>query len=418
MNLDPLPPCLVLARRPVCLARAVLLAVCAAWLVGCVTIPRNPVPADQTPVALIPGMPDARAFAGRPDALMQRDFEQSMEQESREDFPPDADGAVRYPHLALSGGGANGAFGAGFLNGWTRTGKRPVFKIVTGVSTGALMAPFAFLGSKYDQALHRFYTTTTAPDVFTAGSPLMALLRRDSLASTAPLEALIARHIDHALLRDVAWAHRRGRRLYVGTVDLDSRRFVVWNMGLIATYGTPAADDLFRRVMLASAAIPLVFPPVMFEVEANGKRYDEMHVDGFIGANVFMNSGIFNPTEIYRRAGRFRPYEDTFLIHNGQLHPRPKPTERSMRGIAMRVIETAGRAGMVGDLFREFAIAQRNGSNFHWVTIPEDIEVPDPILFDPAGMTALYDTGYDAALAGPQWLTSPPGMLVPSTPAE
>ena len=89
-----------------------------------------------------------------------------------------------------------------------------------------------------------------------------------------------------------------------------------------------------------------------------------------------------------------------------------------MRGIAMRVIETAGRAGMVGDLFREFAIAQRNGSNFHWVTIPEDVEVPDPILFDPAGMTALYDTGYDAALAGPQWLTSPPGMLVSSTPAE
>jgi len=418
MDVDSRPSPLVSARVAARFGRAVCLALCAAWLAGCATIPRNPVPADQTLGATVPGMPDARAFAGRPNALMQRDFEQSMQQESRDDFPPDADGAVRYPHLALSGGGANGAFGAGFLNGWTRTGKRPVFKIVTGVSTGALMAPFAFLGQEYDEALHRFYTTTTAPDVFTAGSPLMALLRRDSLASTTPLEGLIARHINHALLRDVAAAHRRGRRLYVGTVDLDSRRFVVWNMGLIATYGTPEADDLFRRVMLASSAIPLVFPPVMFEVEANGKHFDEMHVDGFIGANIFMNSGIFNPTEVYRRAGRFRAYEDTFLLHNGQLHPRPKPTERSMRGIAMRVIETAGRAGMVGDLFREFAIAQRNGSNFHWVTIPEDVDLPDPILFDPAAMTQLYDTGYDAALAGPVWLTSPPGMLAPAAPLD
>src|SRR5687768_3028144 len=129
-------------------ARAALLAGLAACLSACVTIPRNPVPPELTLTATIPGMHDVRAFAGRPSESMARDFEASLKQESPGDFSPGPDGVIRYPHLALSGGGANGAFGAGFLNGWTQTGKRPVFKIVTGVSTGALMAPFAFLGPK------------------------------------------------------------------------------------------------------------------------------------------------------------------------------------------------------------------------------------------------------------------------------
>jgi predicted acylesterase/phospholipase RssA len=399
----------VAAQCAVLFARALLLACLVAWLAGCATIPRNPVPPEQTLAATIPGMPDVRAFAGRPDPAMQRDFEASMQQESPGDFLPGQDGVIRYPHLALSGGGANGAFGAGFLNGWTRTGKRPVFKIVTGVSTGALMAPFAFLGPEYDGALRQFYTTTTGPEIFTPGSPLMALLRRDSLASTQPLQGLIERHFNAELLRDVADAHARGRRLYVGTVDLDSRRFVVWNMGRIASYGTPEAVALFRHVMLASSAIPLVFPPVMFNVVANGKEYDEMHVDGFVGANVFMNVGVFNPTAIYQRTGR-RAHEDIFLIHNGQLLVSPTPVERSLRGITMRVIDTASRAGMVGDLFREFAIAQRDHANFHWITIAEGVEVPDPINFDPAVMTELYDTGYETALSGPVWYTRPPGL--------
>lgn len=387
-----------------------VLACLMAWLAGCATLPRNPVPPQLAETATIPGMPEVRAWAGRPNAAMERDFELSLQQESPDDFPPGPDGIIRYPHLALSGGGINGAFGAGFLNGWTKTGKRPKFKIVTGVSTGALMAPFAFLGSEYDAALHEFYTTTTTGDVFTIGSPLLALLRRDSLASTLPLEGLIERHIDARLLGQVADAHLHGRRLYMGTIDLDSRRFVIWNVGLIATYRTPEALALFRRVMLASSSIPVAFPPVMFEVEANGEQYDEMHVDGFVGANVFLNAGVFNPTVIYDRAGRDNAYEDIFVIHNGQLHSSPQPTERSLRGIAMRVIEIAGRAGMVGDLFREFTFAQRHNADFHWVTIDASVELPDPVVFDPEKMAALYDVGYRAALAGPVWLTRPPGI--------
>ena len=152
----------------------------------------------------MPGMPEVRAWAGRPDPAMERDFAESFTQESRDDFPAGADGVVTYPHLAISGGGANGAFGAGFLNGWTTTGKRPVFKVVTGVSTGALMAPFAFLGPPYDKALSDFYTTTRTRDIFAVGSMLSLLgqvLRGEGLADTGPLVELLDRHVDAALVR-------------------------------------------------------------------------------------------------------------------------------------------------------------------------------------------------------------------------
>jgi predicted acylesterase/phospholipase RssA len=398
------------------LARGLVLAGLAVSLAGCGVLPRNPVPPELTPVASIPGMPDVRAWAGRPSAEMDRAFERSFQQELPADFPRSADGVVRYPHLALSGGGSNGAFGAGFLSGWSATGSRPVFKIVTGVSTGALMAPFAFLGPQYDVALHEFYTTTTTRDIFSIRSILTALLRGDSLADTGPLAALIERHVDAELLRKVAEVHNRGRRLYMGTVDLDSQQFVVWNMGLIAASGHPEALDLFRNVMLASASIPIAFPPVFFEVEADGRRYDEMHVDGFVAATVFLNGGVFRPSLVHQRAGRGAAREDVFVIHNGQLSETPSPTPRSLRGITSRVIEASGRAGLVGDLFRIYTFAQRDQGTFHWVTIDQSVDLPGPDVFDPVKMAELYEIGYKVALAGPVWETQPPGLRWGETP--
>lgn len=391
--------------------------VLAAVLAGCASLPRNPVPAELADEAIVPGMPDIRAWAGTASPSMEQDYRLSLAQESPVDFPRGADGSIRYPYLALSGGGSSGAFGAGFLKGWSDSGSRPVFKIVTGVSTGALMAPFAFLGSGYDEVLHHFYTTTRTRDVFTPGSPLVALMRRDAVADTGPLADLIERYIDTALLGRIAAAHRQGRRLYVGTVDLDSRGFAVWNMGLIAERGDFEALALFRRIMLASSSVPVAFPPVLFEVEANGRRYDEMHVDGFIGANVFLNAGTFDMSGLYRNAGRGPGHGEIFVIHNGQLHAPPDPTSRSLRGIALRSVETAGRAGVVGDLFREFTFARQNGAGFHWVTIDESVVLPDPLAFDPAEMARLYDVGYRAATSGPAWRVRPPGMS-PAVPAS
>ncbi|MBU8977415.1 patatin-like phospholipase family protein [Lysobacter sp. MMG2] len=395
---------------PASLARLVACVGLLLVLSGCATAPRAPVPPELTGSAVIPGMPGVRAESGRRSAAMEADFLQSIKDESPADFPVGANGETRYAYLALSGGGAYGAFGAGFLNGWTATGKRPAFKIVTGVSTGALMAPFAFLGTRYDEMLYRIYTTTTRDDVFTTRSAIGALLSRESLAQNAPLSALIARYVDANTLREIADAHRSGRRLYMATVDLDSRRFIVWNMGLIATHANEQALALFRQVMLASSAVPIAFPPVLLEVDVDGTRYDEMHVDGVVGANVFVHVGAIDTSSLYRTAGRMNAHEDIFVIHNGQLRAPPAPTQRSFRGIALRVIEVSGRATIVGDLFREFAFAQRNGSGFHWITIGESVVLGDPLAFDQEAMARWYAEGERVARAGPKWYTLPPGI--------
>lgn len=399
-------------------ARATLIALmfASSALTGCATLPRNPVPEGATGAAVVPGMPDVRAWAGTPSPALQQDFERSVRDERERDFPVAQDGRIHYPHLALSGGGANGAYGAGFLNGWTKTGKRPVFKLVTGVSTGALMAPYAFLGPAYDDLLKQFYTNISDRDVFTANNPLVALLKRESLARTVPLEQLIANAVDDKVLEWISEEHRHGRRLYMGTVDLDAKRFVVWDMGAIASRGTPQAYALFRKVMLASASIPIAFPPVLLEVEANGKRYDEMHVDGFLGSNAFVHVGAFDPQSIYNHSSRAAATYTTYLIHNGQLNAYSPPAQRSLRGIASRSIDAASRSGMIADLFREYAYAARDGAEFKWVTISSDIALPNAATFDMEKMRALYRIGYDAAVEGPRWSNLPPGVQNVPTP--
>ena len=382
----------------------------ASCLAGCTTLPRNAVPVELMAQATIPGQPQVRAGAGRIDEAMSRDLALSFKQESPAQFPPGADGVVRYAHLAISGGGANGAFGAGFLNGWTKTGTRPVFKIVTGVSTGALMAPFAFIGPAYDGALREFYTTTASRNIFQALSILPQLLGGESFADSTPLRLLIEQHVDAEVLRQVAQAHAAGRRLYMGTADLDSQRFIVWNMGLIAASGRPEALALFRLVMLASASIPVAFPPVLFQVEAAGQRFDEMHVDGGVGANVFYSGGVFSFSAAREGVGRGEGRETIFIIHNGQLLPVPRPTTRSVRGIALRSFESAGKAAFVGDLFRIYAIAVREQAGFNWITMPDGVELAGDELFDPVLMRQLYDLGYANAVAGQVWASVPPGL--------
>ena len=220
-----------------------------AMLAGCGTLTRNPVPPKLTAGGdRSRECRTVRAWAGRVSPAMERDFAQSFEQEPPADFPRADDGVVRYPHLALSGGGANGAFGAGFLNGWSTTGSRPVFKIVTGVSTGALMAPFAFLGPRYDAALHEFYTTTTTRDIFAIGSILsilISLLRGDSLADTGPLAALIARHVD-AEFGVFGAPGSEAERQFVAAID---RQLETSPNGSVVIY-VPGYGATFDQVMI------------------------------------------------------------------------------------------------------------------------------------------------------------------------
>ena len=403
-------------RAVAALIHAALVAA-ALGLAGCSALPRNAVPVELMGTAtLIPDLPGARAQAGAPDAAIQQDLSRSFEQESATEFPIGPDGVVHYAHLALSGGGANGAFGAGFLVGWSQTGKRPPFKIVTGVSTGALMAPFVFAGPDYDAALTEFYTTTSSRNIFRMLSIVPQLLGGESLADIGPLQLKLERQVDAELLRRIAAAHNSGRRLYIATADLDSQRLWVWNMGLIAASGRPEAARLFRQVMLASASVPIAFPPVFFDVEAGGRRYDEMHVDGGVGARVFFTAGVFSVAAARAGVGRGTGREELYIIHNGQLLPSPAETPRSLRGIGMRTFESASKSAVVGDLFRIYAVTRREQAGYNWITIPEDVELSGNELFDPVTMGRLFELGRQSAQADAPWFTEPPGLRWRSAP--
>jgi hypothetical protein len=403
-------------RAVAALIHAALVAL-ALGLAGCGTLPRNAVPVElMGAVTLVPDLPGARAAAGLPDAAMQRDLARSFEQESASEFPVGPDGVVHYAHLALSGGGANGAFGAGFLVGWSQTGKRPPFKIVTGVSTGALMAPFVFAGPDYDAALTEFYTQTSSANIFRRLSIVPQLLVGESLADSGPLQLMIERHVDAELLRHIAAAHDSGRRLYIATTDLDSQRLWVWNMGLIAASGRPEAARLFQRIMLASASVPIAFPPVFFQVESEGRRFDEMHVDGGVGARVFFTGGVFSFSAARAGVGRGAGREEIYIIHNGQLLSSPRATSRSLRGIGLRTFETAGKSAVIGDLFRIYAVTLRERAGYNWITIPEDVELWGSELFDTVKMRELFELGRQRAQEASPWSTEPPGLRWPSAP--
>ncbi|MCX5711131.1 MAG: patatin-like phospholipase family protein, partial [Candidatus Omnitrophica bacterium] len=232
---------------------------------------RHAVPEDLLNSVRVSGMENIRAFSGRPSDSFKKDFIALLGQEEKE-----TPGFLNfktprtYSMLAISGGAANGAYGAGLLNGWSRSGTRPVFKIVTGISTGAIIAPFAFLGSRYDDKLKMFYTNYSTKDVMRIKLPFI-----NSFASARSLELRINEYFDKQLLEEIAKEYNKGRRLYVGTTNLDAERLVIWDMGKIAAIGDNNALKLFRKIILASSSIPVVFPPVYLDVEAGNKAYDE-----------------------------------------------------------------------------------------------------------------------------------------------
>ncbi len=193
----------------------------------------------------------------------------------------------KHNYLAISGGGANGAFAAGLLVGWSDAGTRPEFTMVSGVSTGALAAPFAFLGPAYDERLRGVFTTYSTSDLVVRRN-LLSILTGHSVFDTEPLEKVIARYVDQSMMETIAVEFRKGRRLWIATTNLDAGRPVIWNIGAIANSGAPGALELIHKVMLASASVPGAFPPVIIEVEANGNLYDEMHVDGGIISQIFV----------------------------------------------------------------------------------------------------------------------------------
>jgi predicted acylesterase/phospholipase RssA len=323
--------------------------------------------------------------------------------------PASGKAAAPFNVLVLSGGGAYGAYSAGVVAGWSQAGTRPNFDVVTGVSTGALVATLAFLGPARDADLRRFYTRVTDKDIYARRSDLAAVFS-DSLADSKPLGRLIEATVGPDLLREVAAEHAKGRRLYVGTTHLDARRLVVWDMGAIATRGGPADLALFRRVLLASAAIPGFFPPVPIPIEVDGKVYEEFHVDGGVTASVF-----FRPPQVRREqltALSDRPLagSNLYVIVAGKLFADPAPVKRRLLPIAESAISALLYAQTRGDLFQLYALCLSTGMNYRLSAVPADVPVPDDATsFDPVEMTRLFETGRERARTGDLWRATPPG---------
>jgi len=373
-------------------------------LSACATLPRNPVPIDGVYAAEVPGMPGIRAWGGEFSPEFQLDAAESIRQEQAAGLAEP--GAMQqYAVLALSGGGPDGAFGAGFLSGWSAAGTRPEFKLVTGISTGALIAPFAFLGSGYDAELKEVYTTTSTAQILDFNSIFGILFRSEAFADSKPLRDLVAGHVDENMLRAIADRHNQGYRLYIGTTNMDAQRLSVWNMGVIANYGTPQALDLFRKIMVASASIPAAFPPVMIEVEFDGQRYDEMHTDGGTITQVFFYAGVIDLRAAGALAGANElNVGDLYVIRNGQLDPEVQLTERKLADITDRALSTMIKAAAVNNLFRIYAFAQRDNLGFHYVDIPDSHVSESSEPFDRAEMNRLFTLGYELGLAGDAWL--------------
>jgi predicted acylesterase/phospholipase RssA len=391
-----------------------LAAVALALLQACTTVPdRLPaVPDGLTGKAEIPGMPGVRYVAGG-DAT-------ELTQVALDALKRERDHLARQGHvgpmppaifLAISGGGDNGAFAAGLLNAWTETGTRPEFKLVTGISTGALIAPFAFLGPKYDATLKQVYTTLSPKDVLEKRSLLGGVLS-DAMADNRPLLALTRKFVTEDLLKEIAAEHAKGRMLLVATTDLDARRGVIWDMGKIATYGGPKALDLFVKVLVASTSIPGAFPPMMIDVVVDGKHYQEMHVDGGVVAQVFAYPAAIRVGEEAAAVGVSRERK-LYIIRNARLDADWMQVERSTLGIASRAVASMIQSQGVGDLYRIYATAMRDGVDFNLAFIPASFNAPHKEEFDTEYMRTLYDTAYHMALKGYPWTKVPPGFALP-----
>jgi len=342
--------------------------------------PRTPFTAADDAAAVVPGMPDARFWA---DSV--EDFERALP-------------AQPGPWLILSTGGADGAFGAGLLNGLSAAGNRPDYAVVTGVSTGTLMAPFVFAGSRYDAVLKALYTQTSAADIFEAGGT------GESFLDTWPLKDLIAKEITPALLEDIAAAHRSGRRLFVVTSNLDAGRSVVWNMGAIAAHGGNQALKLFRSVLLASGSIPGAFPPVLIEVEGNGKRFAEMHVDGGVGGQFFVAPpALMESTSDYKI-----PATALYIVINSGLRPDFEVVERTTPTILSQSVSMAIKTDLRDLLDRAYVAAKHSGVGFNVATIPPGFSAPSRGAFDPNYMKALFSVGYDQGKSGSPFAAEPP----------
>ncbi len=385
----------------------VLVGVATIVAAGCVSVPkRKPLPGELVSEAEVLNLPRARSWGDEPPPWAEQFYNASRE-DLQKRYP--AVFAKPQSYLAISGGGSNGAFGAGLLKGWTESGTRPEFTIVTGISTGALIAPFAFLGPGYDHILEELYTTTTTKDILKDRN-LINTVTSDAGASSAPLKRLIDQWIDEDVMQAIAAEHVKGRALNVATTNLDSMRPVIWRIGAIANSGHPGALDLIRDILLASASIPGAFPPVLIEVEVGGEVYDEMHVDGGAVSQVFLYpAGVDWEKVLELLESPTTP--KVYVIRNSKIDTDFNPVKNKFFPIIGRSVSALIRSQGIGDLYTIYLETTRDNLDYNLAYIPGDFDAESKELFDPEYMSRLFDVGYESAKDGDPWKKLPPGMV-------
>ncbi len=391
-------------QRPAVLTRKLLLVVALLTLAGCASLARVPSTKEQQAVATIPGIPNARVWSDdRADTLLAR---------ARSDVRADATGrAGAINVLALSGGGSNGAFGAGLLIGWSDRGTRPAFTVVTGASAGALIAPFAFLGSAYDPVLKSLFSEGIGDELLQIDG--LSAIFGAGVFKTEPLKRLVARYVDEELLGRIAAEYRKGRRLLVVTTNLDAQRTAVWDMGAIASSGSPGALALFRDVLVASASVPGVYSPVLINVEGEGRNFDEMHVDGGVRANLLVVPESLLLSSVPPPASGVHPR--VYILMNNKLEQDFEVVESKTLAIVSRAFTTAVKANTQNTLIATYDFARRNKWDFNLASIGAEYPTTTSMGFDKTYMHQLFQYGYDQGYQGSPWRkTLPSTYTVPS----
>jgi predicted acylesterase/phospholipase RssA len=379
-----------MCSRPHLLVPAFALLIAMFVVAGCSSFPRTPYSASDAASSRALDLGELRRYADEPASTFLKTNGGSRT------------GPLSY--LALSGGGADGAYGAGVLNGWTAAGTRPQFSAVSGVSTGALIAPFAFLGPAYDATLRDVYTSGVAESLLDTPSIVHAVFGSGLFGNTH-LRELVARYIGRDMLTAIAAENARGRRLLVVTTNLDTQRTVIWDMGRIAAIGSPQALDLFRDVLAASASIPVVFPPMLIDAEVNGHRFQEMHVDGGVTAPV-----LTLPEAFLLRNGAFDggPRMNIYVLINDKVERDFQLVRNNTIDIAARTSASITKTQIRSVLYETYDFARRNNLDFNLTYIDKDTPSPSSFGFETSYMRALYQYGFDRAKAGNFWAKTPP----------
>ncbi len=362
---------------------------------------RSPVPETLLSSTTVPGYSKIRYWGDDPDGINPVTVALIAAQQKAS-----GNTSLNRSFLAVSGGGSDGAFGAGVLSGWTSTGTRPEFTVVTGISTGSLIAPFAFLGPPYDQSLKAAYTEVSGEDIYQKKS-VFGIIGSESVADNTPLRQLVARYVTDQMLVEIAREHARGRRLLVGTTNLDAERPVVWDIGAIASSQMPSRKRLIQDLLVASASIPGVFPPVNIKVVADGETFDEMHVDGGTSNQAFLFPSNFSVKDVDKSSGVKRN-RTLYVLRNGRVTPQYSVVKPRLAAIVGKSISSLIKTQGIGDLYRMYSNAQRDGMAFKVIWIPETFTLTEPKPFDPGYMNKLFEVGYAMGRNGIPWKTQPP----------